>query len=173
MANKGIHTSPETAGIQNMPPNYPDTHKDDLGTMKGLMPIWNRGFQNRENYKGLWTPETLKMEINAFFEYCFDNEVKPAKVGLSLWLGVTKQTLWVWEKESTDFKSDLIRWATSLIEMSYVGRAEKYPTANIFLLKSSHGHVETSRLDVVATNEQMQTDEVQDRIAQLGLDKPK
>jgi len=113
------------------------------------------------------------MEINAFFEYCFDNEVKPAKVGLSLWLGVTKQTLWVWEKESTDFKSDLIRWATSLIEMSYVGRAEKYPTANIFLLKSSHGHVETSRLDVVATNEQMQTDEVQDRIAQLGLDKPK
>jgi hypothetical protein len=172
LANKGIHTSPETAGIQNMPPNYADTHKDDCNTMQGLMPIWNRGNINKQ-YKGLWTEELLEAEINEFFNYCFSNEIKPAKVGLALWLAISKSTYWEWENKVTDYKSNLIQRASQIIELSYVGRAEKYPTANIFLLKSSHGHVETSRLDVVATNEQMQTDEVQDRIAQLGLDKPK
>ena len=38
--------------------------------------------------------------------------------------------------------------ANRLIEASYVGRVEKYPTGNIFLLKTTQGYVEKSSVDV-------------------------
>lgn len=172
---KGIHTSPEKAGEQNMPDGYIEKNQDELGTMEKIMPVWKKSFENRENYKGKWTEETLAREIGNYFQYCADNKLKPAKVGLALWLGTHKQQIWEWETkpEKYGFKSELIQWACYVIESSYIERGEKYPTMNTFLLRTSHGHVETSKMDVT-TNNQVNTsaEEVKDLVKQLGLNKP-
>ena len=85
---KGVHTSPETAGKHNLPEGYADKRKDPDQTMKKLMPIWKKSFVNREDYKGKWDEESLAREINAFFEHCFEVDLKPSKAGLALWLAL-------------------------------------------------------------------------------------
>lgn len=166
---KGIHTSPEKAGADNLSKQYVEKNKDPDKMMKDLMPVWNKGFENRENYKGQWTEETMAHEINEFFKYCFDNEIKPAKVGLGLWLGTVKQTIWEWEtKPQHGFKHELIKRACELIELSYIGRLESYPTGNMFLLKSLHGHSEVTKVEVTNNTN---VEDVKDMISKLGLDK--
>lgn len=171
---KGVHTSPEKAGIKNMPENYPDTHKDPDNTMAKLLPLYKIGMSNYFEYKGNWTDEQLAEEVSKFFAYCSDNEIKPAKAGLELWLGVSRSQYYDWSAKVEKYgaKSDIISHANRLMELSYIGRAEKYPTANIFLLKSSHGHIETSKVDVTTNGSSAQTtDEIEDTISKLGLDK--
>ena len=169
---KGIHTSPEQAGEQNLPDNYAETHNDKTGQGKNYLGIWNKSFENRQNYGGKWTEETLTEQINAYFQYCFENEVKVSKVGLSLWLGISKSQFWEWETkpEKYGFKSNLARQATAIIEDTYVGRVESYPTGNIFLLKAMHGYAETQKVEVTG-NKGTNPDEVNDIISKLGLDK--
>jgi len=171
---KGVHTSPEKAGVQNLPENYVETHKNDPKSSNDLMTVWNKGFENRENYKGQWTEETFAKEIDSYLQFCFTKDVKPCKAGLALWLGTSKQQLWDWEthKEKYGFKSELIRDASQVIEMSYIGRVESFPTGNIFLLKTSHGHIETSKMDVTTNGKDVNNaDEVNDLVSKLGLDK--
>jgi hypothetical protein len=59
------------------------------------------------------------------------------------------------------------------METQYVNRAEKYPTANIFLMKTSHGHIESSKMDITSNGNSLSVnfDELREKIAQLGLDK--
>ena len=164
---KGVHTSPDKAGAKNMPENM----SPDDGSMEHILVIMENGDRNGKAYKGLWTEESLKTEIQAFFNYCFEKSVKPSKAGLATWLGTFKQTLWEWETkpEKYGYKSDLMKLANQAIEISYIARSEKYPTANIFLLKSSHGHQDTTKVDINTniTN----VDEVKDMVSKLGLDK--
>ena len=173
--NKGIHTSPATAGEKNMPKDYAEKHKDPDNQMAGLMPIWNKSFENKERYKGLWTEEDMTREINDFFNYCFDNGVKPAKAGLALWLACSKVQLWEWETkpEKYGFKSNLIQQASLIMEQSYLGRAEQYPTANLFLLRTSHGYIDASKVDVTTNGQSIGTTpaEVDEAVKKLGLDK--
>ena len=138
------------------------------------MPVWKKSFENRELYKGLWTKEEMEFEINEFFNYCFENGVKPAKVGLALWLGTTKGTIWEWEThpEKYGFKSDLMKDASAVIEWSYIGRSEQYPTANLFLLRTSHGYVDASKVDVTTNGQAIGSTqaEVDEAIQKLGLE---
>jgi hypothetical protein len=170
---KGVHARPEDAGVKNLPEGYADKNRDSENVMVGIMPIYKKGMVNRQNYKGIWEREDLEREIQAFFDYCTDNEVKVAKVGLSLWLGIGKSQMyeWVANPAKYGFKSEIMRDAFDLIEFSYIGRAEKYPTANLFLLRTSHGHVETSKLDINNTNAPTNTEDVNDLVSKLGLDK--
>jgi len=170
--NKGIHTSPEKAGEKNFPEGYAEKNQDPTETTSNIMPIWFQGMKNREDYKGLWTEDSLQEEINKYFDYCFTKNVKPSKAGLGIWLGTSKQTIWEWETkpDKYGFKSELIRCAGELIEMSYIDRGEKYPTFNMFLLRSTHGHVEKNKVEVSTTNATT-ADEVKDAISKLGLDK--
>lgn len=171
--SKGIHTSPEKAGIQNMPPNYAETHKDTTGQMQKLMPIWKKSFENRENYQGKWTEETMSAQIDEYFAYCFSSDVKPCNAGLAMWLGTHKQQIWDWKThpEKYGFKSELIKQACELIEMSYVGRLEQYPTGNIFLLKSSHGYKDTQTVEFSSNS--TSPDEIAEAINKLGLGETK
>lgn len=172
--NKGIHTSPAKAGIQNMPEDYPEKHKDKDNQMEGLMPIWKKSFENKERYKGLWNEEDFSREICEFFNYCESHGVKPAKAGLALWLATSKQQLWDWEThpEKYGFKSELIKQASLVMEQSYLGRAEQYPTANLFLLRTSHGYVDASKVDVTTNGQAIGSTpaEVDEAISKLGLD---
>jgi hypothetical protein len=169
---KGIHSSPKTSGVQNMPDNWTETHKDDTGSINASYGIWEHGLSiNRENYQGLWTEESLGLEISEYFKYCYEHECKPNKAGLCLWLNLSKQQFWEWENNPSKFgfKTELTRRANLMIEDGYVNRLESFPTGNIFLLKSSHGYAETTKVEVTGT--QTNTAEVADAIARLGLDK--
>ncbi len=171
--SKDVHTSPKTAGQQNLPKDYHLKHEDSEQSMKGIMPIYKQGMKNRQDYKGKWTEELLEKEIQAYFDYCLAHDVKLAKVGISLWLGISKSQMYEWAREpgKYTFKSHLINQAFDIVELSYIGRSEKYPTANIFLLKSSHGHIETSKVDIQSTNNAVGADDIQDVISKMGLDK--
>lgn len=165
------HSCPENAGEQNLPEGYAEKRKDNDKIMKGLYPIWQRSFKNREDYKGLWDEESLAREVDAFFRYCFENDVKPAKAGLQLWLDLSESQYYDWRKdiEKYGFKSEILRKADQLIEMQYIGRIEKYPTGNIFLLKSSHGHVPRTAVDINDTSK-VKKEDVEDMVDKLGLD---
>jgi hypothetical protein len=173
--NKGIHSSPATSGEQNMPPNYIEKNKDDTGTIAKKQPLWERAFKNRQDYAGQWDEESLAKEVSDYFKYCYEYEVKPNKAGLRVWINLSRAQYYEWETkpEKYGFKSDIIRRANDLMEDSYIGRIESYPTGNIFLLKTAHGHVETSKMDVTTNGKFVDTEDVNDLVKKLGLDKEK
>lgn len=165
---KNVQTSPELAGRQNMPDKLKGN--DDSGYSTASSQLWRRSMK----VKGTnWTEEEMELSIAEYFDWCAEVSSKPNKAGLSLWLGCSKSTLWDWENKPSRSGaiSNLIKRASNIIEDSYVGRIEKYPTGNVFLLKTSHGHVERSKVDIATTDAGTTANEVADAIAKLGLDK--
>lgn len=169
---KGVHTSPEKAGVMNL--EGKDFPKDEEGLMSKLMPIYKKGNENRGIYKGQWSDQELMDEIDKYFQYCVDVELKPTQPSLRLWLGVTRTTIWEWrtKPEKYGVKSNIIEQAFDVMEMYLQSNLDKYPTGSIFLLKSSFGHKDTMNVQIDNTNT-VKPDEVADVVAKLGLDKPK
>lgn len=151
-----------------MPDNMP---KDENNTIAKYLPLYKQGTENQKRYKGNWSTEQLSKSICDYFEYCAEHELKTAKVGLQLWLGISRDQYHDWgtKPEKHGDKTDLITTANAVIEMSYVDRAEKYPTANLFLLKSGHGYKET--VDVNVNSQNASKEDIGNAIANLGLDK--
>lgn len=171
--SKNVQTRPDLAGDQNLTEDALAKAKDPIkdDSMEKLLPLFKKSNEMRK--KGCnWTSEQLGDELERYFIYCLDNELKPSKATLRLWLGVNPSTLWSWEKETTKYGeiSDVIINALSMIEGQYIQRSEKYPTANIFLLKSTHGHVETKKLDITNDKQSNSSDDIKDIIQRLGLD---
>lgn len=169
---KGIHTSPEKAGEQNFPEGYAEKNHDKYDRLDGQLEIWNHGRHVLQEYKGLWTDEALEEHVYQYLKYCLDNEVKPCKAGLRLWLAVSNAQFYDWagKPEKYGRKSEILNDAFDLIQSSYISRGEQFPTFNMFLLRSSHGHVEKNKVEVTTTNATT-ADEVKDTISKLGLDK--
>lgn len=167
----GKHSSPETSGVQNLPKSYIDrVTGTGGGLMKDIMEIYKRGQTNTQEYKGLWDEESLSAEIEEYFEFCAERDVKPAKAGLRLWLGVSKSRYWEWENEKGTYKANLLSQASEFMEIQYIGRLESHPTGNIFLLKSSHGH--SDRQDInITSGSNVNSEEIGDVVSKLGLDK--
>lgn len=176
--NKGVHTSPQTAGRQNMDWNkiskMRSVRKDEFGMGDKIIDVMKMGELNYQKYSGKWTEETLKHSIAEFFDYCAEVQMRPSKPLLLLWLNLTKSTFseWINNPSKYQYKSNLLKKAMLVIESHLEQDIYKYPTGAIFLLKTSHGHIETSKLDVT-TNDKTVTDadEVKDMIAKMGLDK--
>lgn len=175
--SKNVHTKKELAGEQNMPEKYKRLHSSEEGETDAYSELFKICTETSKRKRGFnWSPEDLRDEINKFFQWCDEKNVKPAKVGISLWLGCTKETVYEWSRNPQKYGelSDLINMAFNIIEMQYISRAEKYPTANLFLLRTSHGHVEQSKLDITTNgNSVNDASEVKDLISKLGLDKQK
>lgn len=163
----------EKSGVHNLPKDFEDKYKDteNDGLLENIIPIMHKGMEQRKRTTN-WTADELEATINEFFDYCTEHDIKPCKAGLRLWLGVSKSQYHAWHSEPSKYGaiSDLITMANDAMELQYVNRSEKYPTGNIFLLKTCHGYVETSKVDVT-TNGNSTPDEVKDAIAKLGLDK--
>lgn len=173
---KKAPTTPEMAGKENISDSYLSTHQnDELG--KSLMAFMNHAYAHglRLKRKSAWSPEELEAELQEFFLFCDTSGLKPAKAGIRLWLNVSESQYYDWEKNTGNkyqHLSEIIRQANAFIEWQYVNRAEKYPTANIFLLKSSHSHIEQSKLDVTSNGKTLENaEDVKDMISRLGLDK--
>jgi hypothetical protein len=131
--------------------------------------------ENKGKYKGQWSDEDLAIELMSFFSYCEEVELKPTAPGLRLWLGVHRDTIHAWrtQKEKYGVKSDLINTAYDWMETYLQGNIDKYPTGSIFLLKTTHGHVDASTVDITTNGQNINNtpEEVNDIISKLGLDK--
>lgn len=176
--NKGVHTSPQTAGRQNMDWNVinrmKSLRKDENNMGSKVIDIMKLGELNYQKYKGKWTEETLRDSIADFFDFCAESEIRPSQPLLILWLGLSKSQFSEWKRNGSKFqyKTELIEKALLVIEAHLQMDIYKYPTGAIFLLKTSHGHVETSKLDVTSNGESVSSaDDVRDAVSKLNLDK--
>jgi Arc/MetJ-type ribon-helix-helix transcriptional regulator len=143
--------------------------KGEINHMEALSQLFKIGMEKRPRTTN-WTPDELIADVQAYFDYCAEHELKPCKAGLSLFLGIHKSTLYEWDANRTRYGdiSEIIRHAVELMEAQYVNRVEAYPTGNIFLLKSSHGHKDASEITI---NKSASEEDVKDTISKLGLDK--
>jgi len=166
-----VHTSPERAGEQNM--KGMEFPKDEDGLMNKIMPIKKEGDWNRTTYKGLWTQETLADAVDRFFDYCTKVSFKPTIPSLAVWLGISKSQIYDWRAhpEKYGYKSEILGEALNIMEAYLQANIDKYPTGSCFLLRTSHGHIEQSKLDVTTNGKDFGTniDEVNERIKRLGL----
>ena len=174
--NKNVHTKPSKSGVKNMTKEFDAKHKDseDDNLMGDLRGLFGRAIKGMGRTSA-WTGDILASEIDGYFAYCQEKNLKPCKSGIRLYLSVSKAQYYSWQTESSKYGviSDLINYANDMMESQYIGRAEKYPTANLFLLRTSHSHVETSKVDVNTDSASTSVDDVKDIINKLGLDKPK
>jgi hypothetical protein len=157
-----------------MPKDLEDTNSNTQG-MDAFAELFILSGQMRQARKGtMWTEDELRREIENYFLWCARKDVKQANVGLSLWLSCGKGTLYTWASDPVKYGaiSVLTSQALEAIEHQYINRVEKYPTGNIFLLKTSHGHVETSKVDITSNGKEITNQEnVEDLVSRLGLDK--
>lgn len=174
---KGKHSSPETAGEKNMPKSYLNKNEGTMpeGEMANIYQVWNAGLHMRsirEDYKGQWDEDSLATYIDGYFQFCAKKDMKPSKVGLQLWLGVSKSQYWEWETkpEKHTFKTNLVLMANQVMEMQYVSRVEKYPAGNIFLLKSGYGYKDNPEVIVRHEGNSVESkDELESSLKKLGL----
>lgn len=162
--SSGVHTSPQTAGEQNLKnTNLPNGE----GLNDKIYPVMQQG--QLEPYTGKWTDERFAESIGKFFQYCIVNDVKPTQPLLRLWLNVSRSQFYDWRMKKSLYpsKSDILERALDYMEAYLQCNIDKYPTGSIFLLKSSHGHAETQNINIVGGNDSA---DVKDNIKKLGLD---
>lgn len=171
---KGIHTCPENAGAKNMTPENLEKVKakpsgDESEFMSKTLPIFNRSLEkNRRDYAGKWTEDELRQELSDFFTYTMENDLEPSPPMLRLWLCVGKTQIYEWRKGNHGFKTELINDAYDVMEMRYFNKLDKYAVSNIFKLKTVHGYVETTKVEVNNTNT-TDADAIKEQIAKMGL----
>lgn len=185
----GKHSSPATAGEQNLPKGFDEKHKDAIldDSLDNLLEVYKHGIKRRNewmkkigvqkgenlyDYEGQWDEESLTEEIMRYFNYCARKGLKPYKGGLCLWLAMSESTYYEWRNkpEKYSYKSMLIRHAEQIMEGQYVSRAEKYPTANLFLLRTKFGYTEASKIDITTNNKDINNaDDVKEALKRLGM----
>lgn len=168
---KGIHTSPSKAGAKNMPEDLP---KGDGELIKKIVDLSKVGASNEKAYKGLWTEEALENSIAEFFDYCSEKELKPTRPLLQIWLGISKDQFYEWlGNPKHGYKTYFLKKAMGILESVLQANLDRYPTGSIFLLKTTHGHVEQSKVDVTSGGARLgaSAEEISDLISKLGLDK--
>ena len=86
--------------MSNKNSNYPTTAQpqatpQEIGELVGIMDGLRKlpPVKKRE-------PEGVGERLNFYFQYCTDNGVKPSVEGMSLCLGVSRQSLWEWENDT-------------------------------------------------------------------------
>ena len=169
---KTNQTRPEVAGAQNMTDAHIKRNTKPEGyTSNYLSEMYSIAVEQSKRSTN-WTPEELQATILSYFKYCEDKSLKPCKSGLQLFLGCSKETYNAWGNDKAKYGaiSDQIRLANQAMETEYINRVEAFPTGNMFLLRTSHQHVEKSQVEVTASNSTT-AEEVDEAIKKLGLDK--
>lgn len=169
---KGIHTSYDTAGRKNMTAEVLRAMPKSEISKDVTIGIMQHG--RSSGYKGGWTDEQLAESIAEFFDFCAENDFRPQLPALRVWLHISTETITTWKKDKGKYggKSDIIKEAYDIIEMHWQKNLDKHPTGSIFLLKTSHGHVEQSKVDITSDGKAMNNaSDVRDAVSRLGLDK--
>lgn len=170
---KGIGTCPEKSGAHNITEEMIKKNQDESGSevTRAMGELFSIAVQKRKK-EIRWTPELLSQEICDYFKFCDDRNIKPAIRLLCVYLGMTYNTVYEWRKNPAKYGdlSNLIEIATESIAGQYITRGEKYPTMNQFLLKSQHGYRDSTTIEI--TGGQINSDNIAEAVAKLGLDKP-
>ena len=169
--SKNVQTKPEKSGEANMTSVVLDKSKDviDDGLMGVLIPMLDESIRQRVRGTN-WTGEEMQKSIREYFIYCANNGVKPSKSSIRVWLGVSRSQYHAWQSEPAKYGviSDLVNLANDMMETHYINRIESYPTGNIFLLKTSHGHVDKQEVNITATTDVSQ-ENILETVNKLGL----
>lgn len=164
---KGIHTSPDNAGVKNMK-NAPTSGGE--GYNDAIYSIMTHGVS--EGYTGQWTDEELMKSVDGFFGHCKKMDIKPTQPLLRLWLNISRSQLYDWRTKPEKYggKSDIITMAFDYMEAYLQCNIDKYPTGSIFLLKSSHGHRDKQDIEITSGTD-ISKSEIDDVVGKLGLGK--
>lgn len=170
---KGIHTSPENAGPQNLE-KIIDTIAvvENPNIMTTIMEAKRHG--DIKPYTGKWTDDELLDSVNEFFAFCESKNFKPTKPLLRVWLRVSQSQMNDWFNNKDGRyrgKSVIVRYAYDLMECYLQADIDKNPKGSMFLLKTSFGHIDSSKLDITTNGVPAITEStvVQD-LQRLGLD---
>lgn len=164
---QGKHTCPENAGEQNFTPEYMETHKADELT-RSILERTEILLANRQNYQSAWTPEALQEAVDNYFQKSRELGLEVAKVGLALYLGMTRQHLGAIANDPTKYgvKSSIVNSAFEQMEFTYFNKLDSRPVPSMFKLKTQNNYVENQKLEIVA-DAKVSADEIKDKIAGL------
>lgn len=123
-------------------------------------------------------PKQVEGRIKEYFAFCVQNDRKPNIVGMSNWLGVSKNVLSQWRNGELrrETHQGLIKKAYNLIEeqwVDYMQNGKINPASGIFLGKNMFGYKDTQ--DVVVTPKNPLGDSpdeklLESRIADIPID---
>ena len=171
--NKRIETGLASSGSKNLSPEILEEHKDEeAGALLAMIaPIFKRSIGSpTQNRQPNWKPDDLRMEIGNYFDYFATNGLKPSKSSLRLWLNMSQERYSSIERQPNKYGelSEIISLANDVFETQYINRGERHPTMNTFLLKSSHGHNDTQKIEVTAVN-RVERNDIEDAVKKLKL----
>ena len=164
-------------GKDNLIKSSEITQTENHDLQSSLWGIYEQSQNARE--KTCWTPDEVKKQIGLFFQFCSVNTIKPTKVALATWLGISKSEFLEWEngKKGLEKEKKLTAWDKKLLEKEHAQAAlqndlDKHTIGAMFLLKCGYGYVESSKLDITTGDKSFATDvaEVNEAINRLGLD---
>src|SRR6056297_306036 len=170
--NQGIHKGAKDAGSGNLQKATMKQLRTDIeGVGTYILEIYSKGLENTGTYKGQYTGEELLNESNKFLLHCAENQIKPTPPLYILWLNIDPGTMSRWKNDSKyDLKHTIVKKIYLVMEAYLQANIDKNPTGNIFLLKTSHGHVEASKLDITSNGKDVtDASEVEDLVKRLGL----
>lgn len=167
---KDKQTSPRLAGPRNLPPEVVELiPKVNPSVMDQVMALQRQGLSNP--YTSQWTDTELFQAVLAFFEFCSKEGIKPTKPGLQIWLYVSKTQMdeWIKNKDGRySGKSEVMKYAMGVMETFLQLDLDNNPKGAMFLLKTTFGHVDSTKVDVVNHNTVGVTG-IEERLQKLAL----
>lgn len=119
-------------------------------------------------------PKQVEDRINAYFDFCEDNDRKPNVVGMANWLGVDRRTLLRWR--SGDYRTEthcpLIEKTMDLLEENWADmmmNGKVNPASGIFIGKNHYGYKDVQDVVVTPKNpmgDEQNADELRERIGE-------
>lgn len=137
---------------------------DNSRTIKQLMGIYNMPKIDINN------SQEVDDRIKEYFEYCFNNDLKPGVEGMAMAIGVSRSTLWDWEvgrsRNLGTAHSDVIKKAKQFLAnyLENLGQSGKInPVTFIFLMKNHNGYVDKQDI-TITPNQQLDAGQTPDEI---------
>lgn len=151
----------------NYPTNaQPNVTPAEIGQLVGIMDNMRKlpPVSKRE-------PEKVEERLNYYFQYCTDNGVKPSVEGMSLCLGVSRQSLWEWENDTGSKSGQLVARAKELINSlltTWTMNGKINAVYTIWLQKNNSGYSDTKTLEIKPQTEPHRIS-LEEQIEESGL----
>lgn len=104
-------------------------------------------------------PQQILDRIEEYYNFCYENDMKPDMAGLSLAIGVDRRALWKWEHGYECNKPievrEALRQAREINESlltQFMMNGKINPIPAIFLLKNNHGYTDQQEVVIAPKN---------------------